>query len=61
LVADSDFHKSIYLLLTPKKHFLMPILPFLAMFLMALKGYVYTISVDIYAYRLASSGILPCI
>ena len=39
----------------------MPILPFLAMFLMALKGYVYTISVDIYAYRLASSDILPCI
>jgi len=28
---------------------------------MALKGYVYTISVDIYAYRLASSSILPCI
>ncbi len=39
----------------------MPILPFLAMFLVALKGYVYTISVDIYAYRLASRGILPCI
>jgi len=39
----------------------MPILPFWAMFLMALKGYVYTISVDIYAYRLAYSGILPCV
>ena len=39
----------------------MPILPFWAMFLMVLRGYVYTISVDIYAYRLASSGILPCI
>jgi len=39
----------------------MPILPFWAMFLMALKGYAYTILVDIYAYRLVSSGILPCI
>ncbi len=39
----------------------MPILPFWAMFLMALKGYVYTISVDIYAFGFAFSSILPCI
>jgi len=31
-------------------------LPFLAMFFMVLKGFVYTIAVDIYAFRLAFSG-----
>ena len=39
----------------------MPVLPFLALFLTALKGFVYTISVDIYAFRLTLSGILHCI
>jgi len=28
---------------------------------MALKGFVYTIAVDIYAFRLAFSTILPCV
>ena len=28
---------------------------------MALRGYVYTIAVDVYAYRLAISSILPCV
>ncbi len=36
----------------------MAILPFLTLFLTALKGFVYTISVDIYAFRLTFSGIL---
>ena len=39
----------------------MVVLPFLAMFFMALKGFVYTIAVDIYAFRLAFSRILHCI
>jgi len=34
----------------------MAILPFLAMFFMVLNGFVYTIAVDIYAFRLAFSG-----
>ncbi len=34
----------------------MAILPFLAMFFMVLKGFVYTIAMDIYAFRLAFSG-----
>ena len=36
----------------------MAILPFLSMYLMVLKGFVYTILVDIYAFRLTFSGIL---
>jgi len=39
----------------------MAILPFSAMFLMELKGFVYTIAVYFYAFRLAFSGILHCI
>ena len=46
----------------------MPILPFLAMYFVVLKGFVYTIAVDVYAFasRLASkntafSTILPCV
>ena len=39
----------------------MVVLPFLAMCFMLLKGFVYTIVVDIYAFRLAFSGILPCV
>ena len=34
----------------------MAILPFLAMYFVVLKGFVYTIAVDIYAFRLAFSG-----
>ena len=39
----------------------MAILPFLAMFFMVLKGFVYTIAVDVYAFRLAFSSILHCV
>ena len=39
----------------------MAILPFLAMFFMVLKGFIYTIAVYFYAFRLAFSTILPCI
>ena len=39
----------------------MAILPFSAMCFMDLKGFVYTITVDIYAFRLAFRGILHCI
>jgi len=35
----------------------MPVLPFSALFLTALKGFVYTISVDIYIFCLTFSGI----
>ena len=34
----------------------MAILPFLAVFFMVLKGFVYTIAMDIYAFHLAFSG-----
>ena len=34
----------------------MVVLPFFAMFFMALRGFVYTIAVDVYAFRLAFSG-----
>ena len=34
----------------------MAILPFLVMFFMVLKGFVYTIAVDVYAFRLTFSG-----
>ena len=51
-----------------KRPFLMPISPFLTMFLMARRGFVYTISADIYAHRpafaanyTAFSTILPCV
>ena len=39
-----------------KPHFFMAILPFLAVFFMVLKGFVYTIAMDIYAFHLAFSG-----
>ena len=39
----------------------MAILPFSTLFFMALQGFIYTISVDIYAFRLAFSSILHCI
>ena len=39
----------------------MAILPFLAMCFRVLKGFVYTIAVDVYAFRLAFSGKSHCI
>ncbi len=39
----------------------MVIMPFLAMYFMVRKGFVYTIVVDIYAFRLVFSSILHCI
>jgi hypothetical protein len=39
----------------------MAILPFSVMFFMVRKGFVYTISADIYAFRLAFSGKKHCI
>ena len=39
----------------------MTILPFLAMYFMVLKGFVYTFAVDIYAFYLAFSCILHCV
>ena len=39
----------------------MAILPILAMFFLALKGFVYTVTVDIYAFRLAFSSKSHCI
>ena len=45
-----------YVLLAPKNHFLMPVLPFFVMCFMALRGFVYTILLDIYAFRLSFSS-----
>ena len=39
----------------------MAILPFLAMYFMVLKGFVYTIAAYFYAFRLAFSTILHCV
>ena len=39
----------------------MGVLPFLVMFFMAQAGFIYTIAVDIYAFRFAFSSILHCI
>ena len=39
----------------------MAISPYLAMFLMELKGFVYAIAMYFYTFRLAFSGILHCI
>ena len=44
-----------------KTHFLTVILPLSAMFLMALKGFIYTIAVHFYAFRLAFCSISHCI
>ena len=44
-----------------KRPFLMPISPFLPLFLMARRDFVYTISADIYAHRPAFSRKLHCI
>ena len=37
----------------------MIILPILVMFLVVLKGYIYTFAVDVYTFLLAFSSILP--
>jgi len=55
------FFKSNYPHLTPKKPFFTPVLPFSAMCFFALKGFVYAIVVDVYAFCLAFSGISPCV
>ena len=47
--------------LPQKCHLLTAVLPYLAMFLMELKGFVYAITMYFYAFRLAFSGILHCI
>ena len=39
----------------------MVVLPFCAMLLVVLKGFVYVIATYIYAYRLAISNILSCV
>ena len=39
----------------------MNVLLLLAMCFMVQKGFIYTIAVAVYAFRLAFSGILPCI
>ena len=39
----------------------MAILPFSVLFFMALQGFIYTISVDIYAFRLAFLRVSRCI
>ena len=39
----------------------MVVLPFWVMFFMVRKGFVYTIAVNVYAFRLAFSTILHCI
>ena len=44
-----------------KLHFQMAILPFLAMFLMVQKGFIYTVPTYFYAFRLAFCSILPCV
>ena len=44
-----------------KCHFLTTILPFLAMYFMDLKGFIYTITADIYAFHLAFCSIQHCI
>ena len=46
---------------TLKCHFVVVILPFLGMCFMAKKGFIYTITAYIYAYRLAFCSILPCV
>ncbi len=39
----------------------MAILPFLALILMVLKGFIYTIGANFYSFRLAICSILHCI
>jgi len=60
-LPDRIFSTPISPFLPLKPYFLMAILPFRAMYFMARKGFIYTIAVDIYAYRPAFSIILPCV
>ena len=53
-----NFATPITCFLPLKPHFLMAILPFLTMYLVVLKGFVYTIAVYFYAFCLAFSSIL---
>ena len=39
----------------------MPILPFSALFLVVLRGYIYTIAADVYSYCLAFSSKSHCV
>ena len=39
----------------------MAVLPLLVLCFMVLKGFIYTIAVDIYAFRLTFSSILSCV
>ena len=39
----------------------MVVLPFWVMFFMAQKGFVYTIAVDVYAFRLVFSCTMQCV
>ena len=39
----------------------MAVLPLLVLYFMVLKGFIYTINVDVYAFRLTYSSILPCV
>ena len=56
------FFKALKTVFLPlKHHFLGCILPLLAMFLMVLRGFVYTITAYFYASRLAFTSILPCV
>ena len=57
----ADFSSPIAPILPLKPRFLTPVLPFSAMCLIALKGFVYAIVVDVYAFCLAFSGISPCV
>jgi len=60
-LAAHDFSGPNVPFYTLKSPFLTPILPFSAMCFVVLEGFVYTIAVDIYAFRLAFSGILHCV
>ena len=57
----ANFSRPIKPFQTLKPHFLTTILPFFILFLMVLRGFIYTIVVNIYAYRPAFSSILPCV
>ena len=56
-----NFSSPITHFLPLKSHFLMGILPLLAMFFKHLEGFVYTIAAHFYSFRLAFSTILHCV
>ena len=55
------FSSPIAPILPLKTRFLTPILPFSTMFFMVLKGFIYAIAANVYAFCLAFSSILPCV